>query len=98
MPDQHVNWRRVSHLGDIRAGGEHVWATCYDHGPDGRVGVMLLQSFDELLHQGEGQRIELLGSIQRDDANRSIHARTDKLIRSSACARGRLRFSAHVGQ
>ena len=44
----------------------------HDHGPHGVVGVGLVERHQQLLEHRAGERVELLGPVQRDDGGGTI--------------------------
>jgi hypothetical protein len=79
---EHVDCRGVGHFADVRAGGEDGCAASDDDGANRGVGIVLLEGVDELDHQRSSERIELLGPIEGDDADRAVGGRQDILRHS----------------
>jgi hypothetical protein len=57
------------HGADVGTGGKGLFAAGDDHAADGLVGIKGLERLAQFVHQLVVQRVELLGAVQRDDAD-----------------------------
>jgi hypothetical protein len=57
------------HGADVGAGGKGLFAAGDDHAADGLVGIKGLERCAQLVHELVVERVELLGAVQRDDAD-----------------------------
>ena len=73
-------------LGDVRAGRERALVPADDDAANRLVLVELLQSYDELLHQRTGERIELLRTVEQHDRDRSGTLYEDERFRNAFTA------------
>ena len=67
-------------MSDVRASSEHVRATGNDDGSHAGIGIVRFERVYQFAHQRPGQGIELLRTVERDDAYRTVHSREDKLV------------------
>ena len=75
-----------SQLGDVRAGRERALVPANDDAANRLVLVELLQSYDELLHQRTGERIQLLRTVEQHDRDRGGPLYEDERLRNAFTA------------
>ena len=75
-----VDRARRGQLADVGAGREGALAAAEDDAAHRLVGVQLLERGDDLAHQLVGERVQRLGAVHQDDADRAVPLDDDELL------------------